>query len=559
MTRDARKSLGHLSPDLGPSLIKDLTRFFSSRLDVASMYQAQHMLAKYAEPTKASAQSRRSAAIKKWQRQEDRNFRTNMRLLHHEPDDFTIFGTDIGDYLEIARREIKRIIGSHPPRFLSEPGRCEPTELPLPGFSGGASTSTRRDIGMVERKFSGVLDVTKMAWRYMYGHIINSTWHHFNEDCLHPRFVDHSIMFTVPKSDVIDRVACKEPDANMYLQKACGDFIRMRLRKRASIDLNNQSINRNLARVGVAENLATIDLSSASDSVCTMLVRNLLPLDWYYHLDDIRVSTVLSERDGQRYMHDMEMFSTMGNGFTFELESLIFYALCYAVRHIHNGGKYRETVLSVYGDDIIISSGLYAPLRTLFSFCGFTINDKKSFRKGLFRESCGGHYHAQRDITPFFVRGPVKTLHDLIRILNRLRYWASGNGASSWACSDAWPLWRKYARHVPPRFHGGWDCSSVSTLVSAQGRADRLLIKKKDASRRFQLGGYLSTLYVLARRGRGRAVYSFYNGKLYETWHESNAWSVQRELAEFAVKRRIHDVVARERILFDQEIGQQSC
>ena len=65
----------------------------------------------------------------------------------------------------------------------------------------------------------------------------------------------------------------------------------------------------------------------------------------------------------------------MGNGYTFELETLIFYALIRAVV-----GK--ESTASVYGDDLIYPSCHTREVRALLNFVGFATNEEKSFPVG---------------------------------------------------------------------------------------------------------------------------------------------------------------------------------
>jgi hypothetical protein len=88
-------------------------------------------------------------------------------------------------------------------------------------------------------------------------------------------------------------------------------------------------------------------------------------------------------------------FSSMGNGATFCIETLLFAAACYAV-----GSK----EFSVYGDDVIIETELFEAYKALTGFLGFTINEEKSFTSGPFRESCGGDYYDGIDVTPVYIR-----------------------------------------------------------------------------------------------------------------------------------------------------------
>jgi hypothetical protein len=118
------------------------------------------------------------------------------------------------------------------------------------------------------------------------------------------------VLFTVPKSSEIDRVACKEPEVNMFMQRSVGAHIRRRLR-RVGVDLNDQTVNQHLAKIAVDQGLATIDLSAASDSITEQLVVNWLPPEWFLLLNRLRVHNV--DVDGT--LHPLQMFSSMGNGF----------------------------------------------------------------------------------------------------------------------------------------------------------------------------------------------------------------------------------------------------
>jgi hypothetical protein len=108
-----------------------------------------------------------------------------------------------------------------------------------------------------------------------------------------------------------------------------------------------------------------------------------------------------------------QKFSSMGNGFTFELESLIFWALSKSV----------SDFVSVYGDDIIVDSTCRDRFVDLFRFCGFTTNESKSFWSGPFRESCGKHYFQGTDVTPIYQKDSDENIENLLASLNRLRRW----------------------------------------------------------------------------------------------------------------------------------------
>ncbi len=452
----------HLSSDLTDSFTADVLDHLGTSF--GDVYLRRTLLSKFADPDPLALKQRQDAALAKWLRTESRNARTNMRLLIEEEDDKNLAGLNLGDVLRVASSIIRRLIGT-----------TVPVDRLLGTFSSGASTSLTRQPGVVARKYTEQPDVTQEAWDIVWPFLYRESplWLSMNPGILNPRFVDGNVMFFVPKNNDIERVACKEPDLNLYLQKATGDFIRSRL-KRVGINLNDQSINQRLAREGsLTGKLATLDLSSASDSVTTQLVCRLLSVDWFSFLDGIRCKrTVLP--DGT--LHENEMLSSMGNGFTFELESLIFYALVKAIARL----KGEHGIISVYGDDIIAPSSLVGVVKCLFSFVGFTLNSEKTFSRGFFRESCGGHYYRGVDVTPFYIKSPITTLPGLIKALNALRRWASKG--SPWCRADLWEVWQKYARFVPASLHGGYDTSSIESLASLRGPGK--LLRKVTKSRR---------------------------------------------------------------------------
>lgn len=437
-----------LDPSLHSAVVGELLALLKADGSFAANYLAEVLLSKYVGPDTDPAELRKSRAIDKWLATELRNRKTNWRIIQFDPvdSDIDLGWTKMSKLVRTARTLISKIIGDTPP-----------SDVLYGTFSGGASTSKKRGPGVIFRKFASQADVTEEAYE-AYQQVVPAceTWRLLlDSGCqLEPRIVEGNILFTVPKTTTIDRVACKEPDFNCFAQKGIGDFIRRSLLMEG-IDLNDQSINRSLARQGSLDgSLATIDLSSASDSVATQLVYLLLPPKWAVLMDTVRSQrTVLP--DGT--IHCNEMFSSMGNGFTFELESLLFYALVKSVCY-HSGVRGR---VSVYGDDIICPSSVARRVARIFHWFGFKVNPEKSFWWGRFRESCGGHYHRGVDVTPFYVKEPIATCERLIHFLNRLRKWA----ATGILRVGYYELWVKYSQYVGNHLHGGWNVESPYALV----------------------------------------------------------------------------------------------
>jgi hypothetical protein len=177
----------------------------------------------------------------------------------------------------------------------------------------------------------------------------------------------------------------------------------------------------------------------------------------------------------------------MGNGFTFELESLLFYAIAKTVRHFRRGSG----IISVYGDDIIVGSDYAEHLSWVLGYVGFSVNPSKSFIDGPFRESCGGHYLVGVDVTPFYLRAPISKLRDVIKMANQVRRWSIMPGLGM--CDPTLEeLWKLLKSHVPEELWGGDDLDSSEQLVSPIGSKTRLrLIGVPGKPRSNGLGGYM--------------------------------------------------------------------
>jgi hypothetical protein len=230
--------------------------------------------------------------------------------------------------------------------------------------------------------------------------------------------VDYSEGTVVPKDAVIDRFIAIEPLLNAMAQQGISAMLATYLRK-WQIYLDNQERNKELAcrasTLGFCtQGWATIDLSSASDTVLPAVVRYLLPDGWFELLNAARTSRVLV--DG-KYVADYTSFSTMGNAFTFPLQCLIFGALTRAsMKVVGVRSEYR-----VYGDDIIAPIPASGLLLQVLRFCGFMPNIEKTFITGFFRESCGGDYLDGYDVRPTYLRGDIDVASVRHVLFNRLQ------------------------------------------------------------------------------------------------------------------------------------------
>lgn len=331
-----------------------------------------------------------------------------------------------------ARRKIIQILGNGsrsglcPIRWSEILSGCD--------WGKGATSSLTADVASLDNKIcESRLSVTRRALKYALSYLrCDTSWTsaRLGQPCESATLLPSEFnvcedgrFATVPKNWKSRRSIDIQPTLNLFFQKGFGSAIRRRL-KRHGIDLDDQSRNQLLASQAQRLGYATIDLAKASDTVATELVRILLPDTWFEVLNDLRTHSI--NIDGESYA--LHKFSAMGNGFTFELETLIFYALAYAVQNEH--GSDPDSSIAVYGDDIIISQKYSKRLIDVLTYCGFEVNLAKSFTSGRFYESCGKHFFDGCDVTPFYQKEVLIDLPSYIRLSNRIQRWAFRMGSA---------------------------------------------------------------------------------------------------------------------------------
>jgi len=243
----------------------------------------------------------------------------------------------------------------------------------------------------------------------------------------------------VPKNDKTSRLICTEPSLNMFFQQGLGELLSVRLKKRFGIDLSQQPVlNRILARSGSMtegdgrdrrDGMITVDLKSASDSISLGLLQWCLPPEWLSAILETRSPSCLMP-DGREIA--LKMCSTMGNGFTFPLQTLIFASCVSAVMKFNRGekpwaGHDERANFSVFGDDIVVKERYWGWLYRLLDLLGFTVNADKTFSQGPFRESCGGDYYRGHNVRGVYIKR-LKTPQDMCVAINLLNEWSARTG-----------------------------------------------------------------------------------------------------------------------------------
>jgi len=377
------------------------------------MFQLEYLITEYLKKYKGLDTKIDTAdvALSKWRLAEVRCKQTNARFreLKLRPTTGRVEAA-----LFRAQRKIASVLGTLRPSVILDSCKWGP----------GATFDLRRDVATPDNKISRTISVTNSAlpwfravvesdphWAYCFLGEIPEGPFAFLPEYNPYKVVQGSRFLTVSKNAKTDRCIAAEPTGNSFLQQGVHSYMRRRL-KRFGVDLDDQSINQRLAQDAYSLGLSTLDLSAASDSIASELIYHLLPLNWALFLDSLRSHSTCVRGEWIR----TEKFASMGNAFCFELESLIFWALASSVDETCS----KDSVVSVYGDDIIVDRKAYNSVVELLEFCGFEVNSEKSYKEGNFFESCGKHFHRGHDVTPVFQKEVVIHPSEIIRAHNRL-------------------------------------------------------------------------------------------------------------------------------------------
>lgn len=396
-----------------------------------------------------------AVALEAFRADEAINAETNDRLQTYD-----VENPHVRQVLSLAARKAVTVLGAFRADWLLEGAR----------FGPGATTRLGGETVNVSQKLSGTPHVSSSAyslaesvlkvtpqWESRLGLDISEDAYvpsgDYSELRQGPKLLIRELdkLTTVPKNAVTDRTIGIAPCMNIYLQLGVGYHMRKRMYP-WGINLNDQTINQRRALEGsITGRIATLDIKSASNSVTRGLVWHLLgnhSLDaryfdptWYKVMDRLRTQGCCI--DGK--VHEYELFSAMGNGFTFELESLIFWSLACATCSILT----LPEDVTVYGDDITIPVEAVPLFTEVLAFVGFRLNSDKSFSSTegpLFRESCGRHYLDGKDVTPFYVDARLDTPDQIILLANNIVRWSLQSDGT--LDGRLLPLWSFVVSHL---------------------------------------------------------------------------------------------------------------
>lgn len=300
-----------------------------------------------------------------------------------------------------------------------------------PGASAGTHAKS-----FFDKLFSGPLTVSRIDLYDSYKQYISR----FPDWCLAeetrkatyggPIVLDDSILSFAPKDRTKARVICTEKTLDMFFQLGLGRVVEERLISFFGIDLSvQQERNRELARLGslldFSYSLATVDLKCASDMPLSM-AKSVYPKSVFDLLYRYRSRSTFISGLGS---HSLSILSSMGNGYTFPMQTVLFASIvraCFIINGVTQlyPRKGRLGNFGVFGDDIICPSQLLPDLYRLLSLLGLVVNVDKSFAKGPFRESCGADYYNGRNVRGIYTE-TIKTPQSRFALCNALNEWSA--------------------------------------------------------------------------------------------------------------------------------------
>jgi hypothetical protein len=233
-------------------------------------------------------------------------------------------------------------------------------------------------------------------------------------------------VISVPKTQKTPRIIAIEPTAMQYAQQSVMELILAAievgdpLSKRdrwfhfhlsKMIGFKDQTPNQRMACEGsFSGELATLDLSEASDRVSYQLVMDMLR-DWPHLREAVSACRSTKADVPGHGVIPLAKFASMGSALCFPMEAMVFLTLIFLgiedALNTQLGLKEIKSLsdqVRVYGDDIIVPVEYVRHVISSLERFGAKVNERKSFWTGKFRESCGKEYYDGQDVSIVKVR-----------------------------------------------------------------------------------------------------------------------------------------------------------
>jgi len=234
-------------------------------------------------------------------------------------------------------------------------------------------------------------------------------------DILEPEAEIPVRVISVPKTLKTPRIIGIEPTAMQYAQQSLLPIMLDGLKGNhilnSFLGFDDQEPNQLMAQRGsLYGDLATLDLSEASDRVSNQLVRELFRN--HPHLRNAVDACRSTRADVPGHgVHCLSKFASMGSALCFPIEAMIFLVMVFVgIEKASNTPLDRRSIkkycgaVRIYGDDIIVPVDCVESVVTSLHLFGAKVGMHKSFWTGRFRESCGKEYYAGHDVSIVKVR-----------------------------------------------------------------------------------------------------------------------------------------------------------
>jgi hypothetical protein len=178
-----------------------------------------------------------------------------------------------------------------------------------------------------------------------------------------------------------------------------------------SIGFSDQTPNQRLAKEGSETgDLATLDLSEASDRVSNLLVKRMLQ-NFPTLSGAVQACRSLRADVPGHGILSLTKFASMGSALCFPIEAMVFLTIIALAKSTQLNRPLEKRDLNdlfssvrVYGDDLIVPVDLVRFVTRELSNFGLKVNERKSFWTGKFRESCGKDYYDGEDVSVTYFR-----------------------------------------------------------------------------------------------------------------------------------------------------------
>jgi len=254
---------------------------------------------------------------------------------------------------------------------------------------------------------------------FPYGEMVLPNWSYWEQleqvDFLEPGAEIPVKVVSVPKTMKTPRIIAVEPTAMQYAQQAVLRLIADGIKESPILDsmlgLDDQTPNQRLARQGSSKgDLATLDLSEASDRVSCETVSNLLSKHRHFH-DAVMACRSTTARLPDGTVRVLSKFASMGSALCFPMEAATFLVAIFCGIEQDLGHRLTRSEFNsysgrvrVFGDDIIVPKEHVRSVISSLEYFGLKVNYRKSFWNGKFRESCGKEYYDGTDVSVVRVR-----------------------------------------------------------------------------------------------------------------------------------------------------------